>query len=184
MDTSEFDQAPIPDGISSLLEEDFPEELKPGNGASLTDKMAWNAVEAVAQIGGKVDPDTEGQCPEIEGRTGETATCTVRYFGEEFEYRLEVTSGEGVLIQSTGTVAPLPLTRETVADHFRFQTTFEHVTCDMDDLVVAEEGVETGVVCRAWSPEHSALTTADVVASQSGPEFPNIETEYNAVEKG
>lgn len=184
IDVSEFERGPVLDWTPRLNRDAWPEDedARERAGRPLGEKMARQAVRAVSEAGGRIDPDARGECPDIAGETGETATCTVRYFGEEFAYELRITGGGGALVRSQGTVSPVPLVREFVHEHLRFHARTEYVACDMDEFTVAEDGAESGIMCRAWRPEAPALTVSEVIPRQSGRHgFANEETDYDVV---
>ena len=147
VDTADFNQGPIPDAAPEVTAEDLPAE--PDSSAPLGDRIAWEALEQVSVFASVVDPDATSECPEIAGTEGETATCTVNFLGEEFEYAITVESS-GILVSYQPQLVDGPLIRETVEDTLRVQADTEYVLCDMEaDLVRGEPDTDAPFTCQA-----------------------------------
>ncbi|MFD3685293.1 hypothetical protein ACFWTE_10795 [Nocardiopsis sp. NPDC058631] len=147
VDTADFNQGPIPDAAPEVTEEDLPAE--PDSAAPLGDRIAWEALEQVSVFASVVDPDATSTCPDIAGTEGESATCTVSFLGEEFDYTITVESS-GVLISYQQELPEGPLVREAVEDTLRVQAETEYVLCDMEaDLVRGEPDTDAPFTCLA-----------------------------------
>ncbi|WP_017555957.1 hypothetical protein [Nocardiopsis baichengensis] len=130
----ELEEGAVPEELPRLDEEDLPEE--PGDDAPLGERIAFEALDKISSFAQTADPGAEYSCPDIAGEEGETATCTVTFMGEEFEYSIDIESS-GFIVQYQQDMPEGPVVREAVQDQLRYSTGAERVFCDMDDVARA-----------------------------------------------
>ncbi|WP_116246427.1 hypothetical protein [Nocardiopsis sp. FIRDI 009] len=171
-DTSDLHRGPIPDAAPDMDEADLPPE--PEGSAPLSERIAWEALERVSSFANTTDPDAASTCPDIAGEEGESATCTVTFLGEEFEYTIDVESG-GVLISYTPTLHEGPVVREVVEDTLRVQTESEQVACDMEEVVSVAPDSEGVARCRALNEDLGEVLEYDLNVGGVGTlSFPQV----------
>lgn len=144
----EWNTGEIPDELPRLDDGDLPDE-EPDSEASLSDKIAWEAFNDVADVGVIVDPDAAWECPDIEGEEGEEATCTVTYFGEDFDYEVTMEGGGGFLVNYEATLPEGPIVREAAENAIRYSAETEEVRCDMDEVLRTPLDTDDVVQCEA-----------------------------------
>lgn len=145
----EWVNGPIPDESPRLDESELPTDQEPDSDAPLGERLAWEAFTNVAEMAVMVDPDSTWECPDIEGEDGETATCSVTFLEEDYEYEITVTDGGGFLISYEAELVDGPLVRETAEDAVRYSADTEDVRCDMEDVVRTPLNTEDAVECQA-----------------------------------
>ncbi|WP_053619133.1 hypothetical protein [Nocardiopsis sp. NRRL B-16309] len=164
--TEDFNQGPIPDAEPELDVSGLPPE--PATDAPLGDRIAWEALEQVATFAKVNDPDATYECPEIAGEEGESATCTVTFLGEPFEYTITIESS-GILINYQAELHDGPLIREVVEDSLRASENTEYVLCDMDaDLVRGETDTDAPFTCQSLDEESGTVSEHTLSISMYG----------------
>ncbi|GAB3660356.1 hypothetical protein [Glycomyces tarimensis] len=194
IDFSAFNQGEIPaerpEGDLSAL------PAAPDESASLSDRLAWEALREVTEFADRVDPDASASCPEISGEAGESVTCTVEFYGKQYGYDVFVYDSVGTGItdgqNESGYVTykaeltSAPVFRDRIESLFRFQYETDYAICDMDDHVRVPftelntepspiRGVHllTGFECRVLDAETGEVTAIELVLRDTGsPDFP------------
>lgn len=138
----------IPDELPRLDDGDLPDE-EPDNEAPLSDKIAWQAFNDVADVGVVVDPDAAWECPDIEGDEGEEVTCTVTYFGEDFDYEVTMEGGGGFIVNYEAELPEGPIVREAAENAIRYSAETEEVRCGMDEVLRTPLDTDDVVQCEA-----------------------------------
>lgn len=165
-DTADFNQGPIPAAAPELDETELPPE--PATDAPLGDRIAWEALEQVSLFAKVTDPDATSECPAIAGEEGESATCTVTFLGEPFEYTIDIESS-GILINYQATLHDGPLIREVVEDALRSSENTEYVLCDMDaDLVRGETDTDAPFTCQSLDEASGTVSEHTLSISMYG----------------
>ncbi|GAB2513036.1 hypothetical protein [Nocardiopsis aegyptia] len=165
-DTGDFNQGPIPAAAPELDTSGLPPE--PASDAPLGDRIAWEALEQVATFAKVNDPDATYECPAIAGEEGESATCTVTFLGEQFEYTITIESS-GILINYQAELHDGPLIREVVEDALRYSENTEYVLCDMDaDLVRGETDTDAPFTCQSLDEASGTVSEHTLSISMYG----------------
>ncbi|MBR8741662.1 hypothetical protein [Nocardiopsis sp. MG754419] len=166
VDTSAFNQGPVPSERPEIDEADLPAE--PDSSAELSDRIAWEALQRVSTFASVIDPDATSTCPDIAGDEGESVTCTVDYLGEEFEYTIDIESS-GILISYDWNLPEGPLVREVLEDTLRFSSDNELVLCDMEsDVARGETGGEGPFLCQTLDEATGDVVDWELSISQYG----------------
>ncbi|RNL82009.1 hypothetical protein EFW17_20600 [Halostreptopolyspora alba] len=177
-DPSEFHQGAIPDELHPEIDEaDLPREPEPDD--SLKERMAWTALREITEFGGKVDPDAEASCPEIDGESGESVTCEVTYLDEEIDYQIDIEDNDSVL-RYESTADGMPLLREVMEAGLRNFEESEYTVCDMDEVELVTPNEDTGIECRALNEEEGTVVSYTILPTESGaPTFVGEDTEFS-----
>lgn len=147
-DDGEWNTGEIPDELPRLDDGDLPDE-EPDNEAALSDKIAWEAFNDVADVGVIVDPGAAWECPDIEGDEGEEVTCTVTYFGEDFDYEVTMEGGGGFIVNYQAELSEGPIVREAAENAIRYSAETEEVRCDMGEVLRTPLDTDDVVQCEA-----------------------------------
>lgn len=116
---------------------------KPADSAPVRERIAWEALQKVTDFAHHVDPGARSSCPAFDPGRTTTATCTVTYLGERYDYVLSDIKfkGNGLTDGRTeqGTIsyhAELtagPIVRDRVETVLRHQNGTEYEACDMPE---------------------------------------------------
>ncbi|MBE2998824.1 hypothetical protein IDM40_08920 [Nocardiopsis sp. HNM0947] len=157
-----WNKAEVPTDPPRLDEEDLPDE-EPDSEQELSDQIAWAAFKDVAEMAVVVDEDADWQCPDIEGDEGEQVTCTVTYFGEDYDYEVTMEGGGGFIVNYQAELPEGPLVREAAEDAVRYSAEAEEVRCDMDEVVRTPLDTDDVAQCKALDADGEELDyTVDV----------------------
>ncbi|MGW4829326.1 hypothetical protein ACWEOG_17220 [Amycolatopsis japonica] len=118
---------------------------KPADSAPLRERIAWEALQKVTRFAHRLDPAARSSCPAFDPGRTTTATCTVTYLGEGYDYVLRDIKFQGTGLTNgrteQGTVsykADLtagPIIRDQVESVLRYQNSTEYAACDMPEHV-------------------------------------------------
>ncbi|MDA2805333.1 hypothetical protein [Nocardiopsis suaedae] len=168
----ELEQGEVPEEQPGLDEADLPDE--PADDAPLGDRIAFEALEKISSFAQAADPGAGYACPDIAGEEGESATCTVTYMGEEFDYSVDIESS-GFIVQYQQDMPEGPVVREAVQDQLRYSTGAEKVLCDMEDVVRAEPEAEVeDATCFYEDGGGEIRQTGVSVGTYGVPEFDDV----------
>lgn len=179
VDLSTLRRANIPTDVKDDLSGLPP---KPADSAPVRDRLTWEALNKVTRFGRRVDPGAKASCPAFNARSTTTATCTVTYLGENYDYVLRnikftgtgITDGrteQGSISYQTDMPAG-PIVRDELEETLRFQAKTEYVACDMPvhqrflldpGRRTRSSGVgpvyRTGISCRYLDPGSRTVKT-------------------------
>jgi len=140
VDLSTFRRADVPADLKTEVTGLPP---KPSNSAPVSAQLSWEALDRVSRFAGRADPGARSSCPSFNARTTATATCTVTYLGENYEYVLSNIrfTGNGISdgrteqgnISYEPRLAAGPIVRDQVEMMLRYQAKTEYVACDMPE---------------------------------------------------
>lgn len=177
-DPAEFRQGPIPDALHPEIDEaDLPEEPDPND--PLKDRMAWTALQEITDFGGKVDPDADASCPDIDGESGESVTCEVTYLDREIGYQIDIKDTDSVL-RYESTADGMPLLREVMEAGLRNFEESEYAVCDMGEVELVTPNEDTGIECRALNEDEGTAVSYTILPTEGGaPTFLGEDTEFS-----
>ncbi|WP_017613019.1 hypothetical protein [Nocardiopsis salina] len=157
-----WNTAEVPTDPPRLDEDELPDE-EPDGEDELSDQIAWEAFTDVAEMAVVVDEDADWQCPDIENDEGEQVTCTVTYFGEDYDYEVTMEGSDGFMINYEAEMPEGPLAREAAEDAVRYSSEAEEVRCDMDEVVRTPLDTDDVARCEARDDDGETLDyTVDV----------------------
>lgn len=157
----EWNTGEIPDELPRVDDTDLPDE-EPDSEAPIADQIAWEAFRDVADMGVVIDQDASWECPDIENDEGEQVTCTVTYFGEDFDYEVTMEGGGGFMAHYEAELPEGPLVRETAENAIRYASETEEVRCDMEEVERAPLDTDEVVQCEARDGDDSIDYSIDV----------------------
>lgn len=164
----ELEQGEVPEERPELDEDELPDE--PADDAPLGERIAFEALEKISSFAMTADPDAEYTCPDIAGEEGESATCTVTFMGEEFDYSVDIESS-GFIVQYQQDMPEGPVVREAVQEQLRYRTGAEKVLCDMDEVVRAAPEAEVEDATCFYDDGGEVRRTSVSVGTYGVPEF-------------
>lgn len=167
---------------------------KPDTFAPVRERIAWEALEKVTDFANHVDPGARSSCPAFNPSRTTTATCTVTYLGEGYEYVLRdikfqgngLTDGrtEAGTISYRADLTAGPIVRDRVETVLRHQNVTEYEACDMPAHVRFEFGSTKrrpsgssvvgqwihvpGISCRHLDPKTNTVSTLPLELFESG----------------
>ncbi|WP_410646633.1 hypothetical protein [Amycolatopsis sp. cmx-4-54] len=167
---------------------------KPAASAPVRERIAWEALQKVTDFANHVDPGARSSCPAFDPGRTKTATCTVTYLGESYEYVLRDIKFQGTGLTDgrteQGTIsyrADLtagPIIRDRVEIVLRHQNVTEYEACDMPEHVRFEFGSTKrrpsgssvvgqwihvpGISCRHLDPKTDTVRTLPLELFESG----------------
>ncbi|WP_370944247.1 hypothetical protein AB5J62_34840 [Amycolatopsis sp. cg5] len=179
VDLSTLRRAEIPADVKNDLSGLPP---KPADSAPVRDKLAWEALDKVTRFAQRVDPGAKASCPAFNARSTTTATCTVTYLGENYDYVLRniefvgsgITDGrtERGSISYKAELPAGPIVRDELEKTLRYQAKTEYVACDMPEhqrfelapgLRTRSSGAgpiyKTAISCRYLDPGSNTVST-------------------------
>ncbi|OXM49752.1 hypothetical protein CFP75_17965 [Amycolatopsis alba DSM 44262] len=142
----------------------------------------------------RVDPGARSSCPAFDARRTTTATCTVTYLGEGYDYVLRDIKfrGTGIsdgrneqgTISYTAELASGPIIRDQVESVLRYQNATEYEACDMPEHLrfafsstlrrpsgssIAGQWIHVpGISCRHLDPKTRTISTLPLELYESG----------------
>ncbi|GHC96177.1 hypothetical protein GCM10007079_48420 [Nocardiopsis terrae] len=158
VDTAGFTYGEVPTENTkgpSIDESLMPPEPAPGTPRH--ERNAHTALVQVSELTWTADPDATAECPEVDLHAEGSYTCVVTYFGEEFEYLVELDEERSTADYAAeeARLVTGPIIVENLEHDIRVWSLMPYVDCGLEgEVVAATDGEE--VTCTALDDETGA----------------------------